>query len=385
MNFVYLSPHFPPNYYRFCMHLRHFGANVLGLAEEPFDALRPELKHCLNEYYRVDNMHNYDEMLRALGYFTHHYGKIGGIDSHNEYWLETEARLRTDFNIPGLTNQSIGKVKNKSEMKKQFIKAGVRVARGKVIHTADQAQKFVDEVGFPLVAKPDVGVGATKTYKLNNPEDLDFFWRDKAPVPYIFEEFIQGQIFSFDGLVNQDGELVFYTVHQFSSGIMETVNEDTGLTYISLRDIPADIEAAGRAILNVYGLKAHFFHFEFFRTPQGELVALEVNMRPPGGLTTDMFNFANETDIYREWANVIVNNRFVGKNERPYHCGYVGRKYSNTYKHTHEQILVELGTNLVHHQEISGVFSPAIGNYGYLILSPELGEIEQMAAFIQEK
>jgi len=42
-------------------------------------------------------MHNYDEMLRALGYFTHRYGKIDRIDSLNEYWLETEARLRTDF------------------------------------------------------------------------------------------------------------------------------------------------------------------------------------------------------------------------------------------------------------------------------------------------
>lgn len=385
MNFVYLSPHFPPNYYPFCIHLRNFGANVLGLAEEPFESLRPELKKCLNEYYRVNNMHNYDEMLRALGYLTHRYGKIGGIDSHNEYWLETEARLRTDFNIPGLNNNTIGKIKNKSEMKKQFIKAGVRVARGKVVRTPTQANKFIDTVGYPLVAKPDVGVGATKTYKLTNPEDLAFFWQDKLPVPYIFEEFIQGQIFSFDGLVNQDGDLVFYTAHRFSTGIMETVNEDIDLTYVSLRKIPEDMEAAGRAVLKVYALKARFFHFEFFRTPKGELVALEVNMRPPGGLTTDMFNYANETDVYREWANIIVNNQFDGKNERPYHCAFAGRKHNNTYKHSHEQILAELGSNIVHHQEISGVFSAALGNYGYLILSPDLSDIEHMAAFIQEK
>lgn len=385
MNFVYLSPHFPPNYHLFCFHLRNFGANVLGLAEEPFENLRPELKNCLNEYYRVNNMHNYDDLLRALGYFTHRYGKIGGIDSHNEYWLETEASLRTDFNIPGLNNKNIAKIKNKSEMKKQFIKAGVRVARGKVIHSPTQAKKFIDDVGFPLVAKPDIGVGATKTYKISNPEDLAFFWQDKLPVQYIFEEFIQGQIFSFDGLVDQDGDLVFYTAHRFSSGIMETVNEGTDITYTSLREIPADMEAAGRAFLKVYDLKARFFHFEFFRTPKGDLVALEVNMRPPGGLTTDMFNYANETNVYREWANIIVNNKFDGKNERPYHCAYVGRKQSHIYKNPHERILTELGSNLVHHQEISGVFSPALGNYGYLLRSLDLSEIEQMALFIQEK
>ena len=29
----------------------------------------------------------------------------------NEYWLETEAQLRTDFNIPGLKNDAIARVK----------------------------------------------------------------------------------------------------------------------------------------------------------------------------------------------------------------------------------------------------------------------------------
>lgn len=385
MNFIYLSPHFPPNYYQFSVHLRKFGANVLGLADEPYDKLRPELKNALTEYYRVNDMHNYDELVRALGYFTHRYGKINGLDSHNEYWLETEARLRTDFNIPGFDNDVIAKVKNKSEMKKQFIKAGVRVARGKVMRTPKEVQKFIDEVGYPVVAKPDVGVGAAKTYKINSPQDLAFFWNDKLPVPYIFEEFIQGQIYSFDGLVDQDGKLVFYTAHRYSNGIMETVNEDTDIYYTSLRQIPEDLEAAGRAILKVYNLRGRFFHFEFFRTTKGEVVALEVNMRPPGGLTTDMFNYANDTDVYREWANIIVNNRFEGKNDRPYHCAYIGRKNGKPYKHSHEQICAELGNALMHHEPISGVFSAALGNYGYLIRSPELSEIERMAAYIQEK
>ncbi|MCX8061170.1 MAG: ATP-grasp domain-containing protein [Anaerolineales bacterium] len=385
MNFVFLSPHFPPNYYLFCVHLRRFGANVLGLADEPYENLRPDLRDALTEYYRVYDLHDYDSLLRALGYFTHRYGKLNGLDSQNEYWLETEARLRSDFNIPGLNIQQIAKVKKKSEMKKQFIKAGVAVAKGKVVYTLAQARQFVSEVGYPLVAKPDVGVGAAKTYKINNEEDLEFFWRDKLPAPYLLEEFVSGQIFTFDGLVDQNGQIVFYTSHVYSQGIMETVNEDRDIYYFSLRQIPSDLEMAGRAIVRVYKLKARFFHFEFFRTPDGKLIALEVNMRPPGGLTTDMFNYANDTDVYREWANIIVNNRFEGRNDRPYHCAYVGRKNSKSYQHSHQEILSELGEAVVHHEAISGVFSAALGDYGYLIRSPDLGEIERMAAFIQEK
>jgi hypothetical protein len=56
---------------------------VLGLADEPFDLLNQELKSCLIEYYKVNNMHNYDELVR--GYFTIDMEKLtAGLS--NEYW-----------------------------------------------------------------------------------------------------------------------------------------------------------------------------------------------------------------------------------------------------------------------------------------------------------
>jgi hypothetical protein len=100
MNFVFLSPHFPPNYYQFCLHLHYLGVTVLGLADEPYDLFHPALKSALTEYYRVNNLHNFDELLRALGYFTHRFGKIDRIDSQNEYWLDTEAQLKNRFQHP---------------------------------------------------------------------------------------------------------------------------------------------------------------------------------------------------------------------------------------------------------------------------------------------
>jgi len=109
---------------------------VLGLADAEYDALRPELRQALTEYYRVSDMHNYDELVRALGYFTHRYGKLDRLDSMNEYWLETEARLREDFNIFGLRPKDMDRVKRKSVMKQYFQKAGLRVARGRVCRTS---------------------------------------------------------------------------------------------------------------------------------------------------------------------------------------------------------------------------------------------------------
>lgn len=385
MNFVYISPHFPPNYYQFCLHLHNLGVNVLGLADEPYELLRPELRQVLSEYYRVNDMHNYDELVRALGYFTHRYGKLDRIDSQNEYWLETEAQLRSDFNMFGLKREDMPPIKRKSIMKQMFIKAGIPVAQGKVVHTLAQAKRLVQDTGYPVVAKPDSGVGAAATYKIHSDQELEDFFLLKPAVEYIIEEYVQGQICTFDGLTDRDGNLVFYTSHQYSQGVMETVNQDDLIYYYSLRDIPADLEAAGRKILNAYQVRERFFHFEFFRSAaNSEIIALEVNMRPPGGMTTDMFNYANDIDIYKEWAHIVVHNRFTEKATRPYHCTYIGRKFNRHYSHSHEEILQAFGEKIVHHEAISGVFSAALGDYGYLARTPELDEVHQMAAFIHD-
>jgi hypothetical protein len=380
-----MSPHFPPNYALFCVNLHQLGVNVLGLADEPYERLAPALKSVLAEYYRVNDMHNYDELLRALGYFTHRFGKLDRIDSQNEYWLETEARLRTDFNIPGLNLQEIAKVKRKSLMKQTFVKAGVKVAQGKVVKTIQEAKNLIRKIGYPVVCKPDIGVGAARTYKIQNIHELESFFAEKPAVDYIMEEFINGAIFTFDGLTDRAGNPVFYTSHTYSQGIMETVNDDMDVYYYSLRDIPKDLEDAGRRVLNAFGVRERFFHFEFFRDPSNQIVALEVNIRPPGGLTTDMFNYANDIDIYREWANVIVNDRFSTDYSRKYHCCYIGRKFRKQYAFTHEQTLQMFGQNIVHHENISGVFSAALGDYGYLARSPDLAEIMAMAETIQRK
>ncbi len=384
MNFVFLSPHYPPNYINFSLQLKRMGGNVLGLADESYDNLPHELRWALTEYYQVDSLSNYDQLLRALGYFTHKYGKIDRLDSLNEFWLETEAQLRTDFNIPGLKSADITKMKRKSEMKKVFKIVGIPVAAGVKTKTEKDVRKFAKRVGYPLVAKPDIGVGANETYKIHNDEELDQFIEKKL-TDYILEEFIEGAICTFDGLTDRDGNIVFFTSHVYQRGIMETVNELSDLYYYSLREIPADLELVGRKTAKAFDVKERFFHFEYFRKPDNSLVALEVNIRPPGGLTTDMMNFANDIDIYREWANVLINNRFDPIYTRPFHCCYACRRYRYHYKHTHEEVMQEYGHLIPSHQPILGAWSVALGDHGYLIKSPDLDEILEVVAYIQEK
>lgn len=378
MNVLLLSPYFPPNWQHFAVALRRAGATVLGLGSEPYDTLRTELREALTEYYRVSDLHHYDKLVRACGYFTHNYGKLDRIESHNEYWLTTDAALRTDFNVFGPKTADMAAVKQKSKMKEVFHHAGIPVAPGLLFSDAPSLLRFIDQVGLPVVVKPDVGVGATMTYKLNDMEAVKAFSHTNLPAPYIVEEFISGDLYSFDGLTDQDGNIVFCTSHYFSQGIMETVNEQLDMYYYSMRDMPPGLEDVGRKAVKAFHIRERFFHIEFFGVSPGNWVALEVNMRPPGGLTMDMFNYANDIDLYQEWAHIVMHNKFSAAYTRPYHCAYVGRKSEVAHHLSHDEIMKHYGTHVVYYERIAPILAPALGDDGYILRSPKLDELQAM-------
>lgn len=385
MNVVFLSPHFPSNFYHFCVKLREAGANVLGIADEPFQNLRPELRYALTDYYHVHDMHNYDELVRAMGYFTHRFGKINRLDSLNEYWLETEAQLRTDFNIRGIQTDRIGMIKRKSEMKKVFQDAGLNPARGRVCTTEEELRDFIAEVGLPVVAKPNIGVGAAKTYKIENETEVAAYLADKPSVDYIVEEFVQGQIVTFDGLTDAEGNVVFSSSLRYSIGVMDAVNLDTDIYYYTVRTFEPALEKAGLATVKAFDVRERFFHFEFFVMDDASVVPLEVNVRPPGGFTIDMWNFSNNCDAYQMWANLLVNGSCEPVNDLAYFVNYVGRKDHISYRHSHEEVLQKYDSIMVLHERLSGIFARAIGNYGYIIRGPELAPLIEAAEFIQAR
>ena len=63
-------------------------------------------------------------------------------------------------------------LKYKSWMKEVFVRAGIPVARGRVVEDLESAEALINKVGYPVVAKPDNGVGAAHTYRINNKMNL---------------------------------------------------------------------------------------------------------------------------------------------------------------------------------------------------------------------
>ena len=388
-NFIFISPHFPTNYENFCVQLHENGVNVFGIGDTPYENLTDSLKTALTEYYKVDSMEDYDQMYRAVAFLCYKHGSMDGLESNNEYWLEQDARLRTDFNIPGMKTADMEHVKYKSKMKPYYAKAGIPTARYHLVTDLTESLAFVEKVGYPVIVKPDNGVGATTTYKLKSEDELRAFHEeDFHGVQFIMEEFVPGEIYSYDAIMNSKGEPIFETGNHTPISIMDSVNNhDDSMFYIE-KHIADDVRAAGRAAVKSFGVKSRFVHFEFFRLTEdhdylgkkGKIIGLEVNYRPSGGFTPDMINYACSTDVYKDWADMVAFDRLT-KEEYPdkYYCVSAGCRKEKHYLHSYEEVMAAYKDDIMMTTELPEVLASAMGDRLYLA---RFAEKEAMDAFI---
>lgn len=395
MNFVFISPQFPHTYWNFCDRLHHGGVNVLGIGDSPYEELEDHLKESLTEYYRVNSLEDYDEVYRAAAFFTFKYGKIDWLESNNEYWLEQDARLRTDFHITtGADLKEVACFKSKSGMKAYYAKAKVPTARCSQVTTLEAAKAFLDEVGYPAVVKPDSGVGAAHTGKLENEEDLQKFFSALPDVPYVIEEFIEGDIVSYDAITDSHCKPLFESMTVWPPSIMDIVNRGLDLSYYTADHVPAALAELGRATVKSFKARSRFVHLEFFRLSKprrglgetGDYVGLEVNMRPAGGYTPDMMNYAHSTDVYQIWADMVLfDKRLLPESNTHHFCVYAGRRDTHQYRHTHEEILSRYGKQIVMCERMPEILSGAMGNQMYTAHAPDETALREFIAYVQER
>ncbi len=389
MNFIFLSPNFPKTYYHFTQCLRNNGVTTLGIGDAPYEELSEECRNSLVEYYKVNSLENYEEVYRAVAFFAFKYGKIDWLETNNEYWLLRDAQLRTDFNVTtGLKNDNIDGIKFKSKMKEYYAKAGVPTARYHLVNDLEAGLAFVKEAGYPVIVKPDNGVGASATYKLHNEEKLRDFYQHLPDVQYIMEEFINGTIVSYDGICDSNRDIIFETCHFFTEPVMDVVNKGLELCYYSRKQIPEELRDAGRRTIKAFDSNSRFFHCEFFKLNEdkeglgkkGDIFGLEVNMRPPGGYTPDMMNYANDIDVYQIWADMVCHDKgFFDPEHRPYAAAYASQRRDKAYAHSQMDIFEKYGDNILMYEEMPDVLADAMGDFAYMA---RFGTDEEMFAFL---
>ncbi len=396
MNFVFVSPHFPSIYWQFVDCLRRDGANVYGIGDTPQSTLEPRLEGALSDYYYVPDMRDYDQMFKAVAYFSYKYGKMDWLESNNEFWLSTDARLRTDFNITtGAHSRQMARWQSKADMKPLYAAAGVPAARQIRVGDRDQAFRFAHEVGYPLFAKPEVGMGAGGAFRISSDDDLNTFFYFGQQEPYVLEEFVEADaICAYDAILDSNGNPLFENQEEFPPSMSDLVRAQDDLAYWCRPDVDPRLAELGRATAKSFGLASRFVHMEFFRLAHdkeglgkaGDYVGLEVNCRPTGGDTPEMMNFSHSTNVFQIWADMVCfDENHVSAGPESFWCAYASRRDRHTYLHSHEEVMERWGHAIVTQGAIAQSLSDDMGDYHYTARLRTEGEKDEFVRFVQER
>ncbi|MGH2103524.1 ATP-grasp domain-containing protein, partial [Aerococcus urinaeequi] len=156
-------------------------------------------------------------------------------------------------------------------------------------------------------------------------------WDEKEA--YFFEPYIENaKLLSYDGLIDQNGEIVFETSLYYRDPTLEVLKYQLDYGYIIQKEIPEKLRAYGQAIVKQFGMKERFFHIEFFENGDDYLV-VEYNNRVAGGYAIDMYNYANHVDLFRQFARIVDGQPFETPTEPARYCVAITHRDQNTYAH----------------------------------------------------
>ncbi len=323
MRVLFISPHYPEEMHDFTRGLHQVGAEVYGVGDTPAGSLPPRVSQHLRDYLQVPGLFQEDEALQRIV----RAAKVLRPDRVECLWepcIVLAARVREALGLPGMSPRVAVGFRDKPVMKARVAAAGLRVPRFARVRSAAEAHKAATLIGYPVILKPVAGAGTADTYRVDNADELTKILGAVGHHREInIEEFIDGEEFTYD-TVCIEGAPVFESVAQYHPKPLDgRTHEWITPAQIVFRDpfvpeLRQGIEL-GRGVLRALGMDTGFTHMEWFRKPDGEVVFGEIGARSPGGKLVDQMNYANDFDVYREWARAVCWRSFDARPHRRYH------------------------------------------------------------------
>lgn len=327
MNVIFISPNYPEGRRRYVAALRGLGVNVLGIGDAVEEDFPHGLKGCLTDYYRVEDLHNYDAVYRAVAFFSHKYGRPDVIESLNDYWAVLEASLRRDFNVVGFDITYAQRVFDKQRASDAVRAAGVAVAE-----------------------RDDDG---------------------NIEVP-------EGRIIKSSGLTNRYGKITALASYEFSHLPSIAAEKKKLLSFFSIQPDDEFNEMIANMVDSL-GIKGGFFSFTF---AEGEkTVMLEASFLPPEEYFADAMACSGSSDVCHMWAadKVGMNMDYHASSETTV---YVTRRFDRSYRYPHDRVMSKLKPSLRRYGR-SYTDVEVTGDYFYIFKADSAEKAREMVKFIQ--
>ena len=334
MRIIFISPDYPEDRWRYMRALRGLGVNVLGIGDASEEYFPHGLKGCLTDYYKVDDLHNYDAVYRALSYLSYKYGRPDGIESLNDYWATLEASLRRDFNVVGFDVDYARRVFDKNAVFDCARSAGVKLMRR-------------GEDGEPVIPQGS-------------------------------------RIIRCCGMVNRYGKVTGAAAYEFSDLPEIIAKKKELLSFFSLSDRECDVPNAGfmetaLKVVDAVRLRGGFFNLTF--AVGSDIILCDASFLPPEEYFADVLACTGSSDVCHLWAADKIGMN-MDYHILPETTVFVTRRFDRSYRYSHDRIMSKLDSVIRRHGRCyTGI--DITGDYFYIFKADNAAKARELIKFIQ--
>ena len=328
---VFVAPRFLQNTNRYVAAFSALPDVTLSvISEDPETSIPAPLRPRIARHYQVKRSFDGGELTAAARALTSRVGRIDRLAGALEELQVPMAAVRDALDIEGIRGSVAQSFRDKDRMKDVLRAHRVPVARSGLAHSPAALRKFIVEVGYPVIVKPQAGLGARSTYRIGSDAELAALEQKgtvpTAHAPLQIEEFIRARERTCE-TVTVKGEVVWRSGTHYLPSPLEVL-ETPWKQYCVLLAREEDEELARFAPVNASALAALFgasagtaagtalTHMEWFVRDDGTSLVNEVGARPPGVQIMPLMSIAHEADFWSEWATLIALDRFVPRPRR---------------------------------------------------------------------
>ncbi|MBQ1412505.1 MAG: hypothetical protein IIY93_04860 [Clostridia bacterium] len=337
MNVIFISPNYPEDRWRYIHALRGLGVNVLGIGDAAEEAFPHGLKGCLTDYYRVDDLHDYDAVYRAVAYLTYQHGRADAIESLNDYWSMLEASLRRDFNVVGFDVNYAKRVFNRERV-------------WDTLHSAHIALAQRDALGCLIM-----------------PE--------------------HARIIRCSGLADRYGHIKGFCTYEFSDLPSRIRAHKEQLSFFSIS--PEQCNTASHNLkdialhtADVMKIRGGFFTFTFMvDEAQDSILLADASFLPPEEYFADVMACSGSSDVCHMWAadKVGINMDYHVTDETTV---FATRRFDRSYRYSHDRIMSKLRPMLRRYGRCYTDMEMT-GDYFYIFKAESPAKARELIRFIQ--
>lgn len=298
------------------------------ISQDPESSIPRALKSRVTGHYRVTDTLDPQQLTVATRALGKGIGKVDRLVGVLEQLQLPMAEVRDTLGIEGINGEVARNFRDKDRMKDVLRAADVPVAKSGLATSTDALRKFIDQVGYPIIVKPQAGLGTRATYRITSKEDLEALEKQglnpSPQEPLQCEQFVVAREHSCE-TVTVRGKPVWRSGTRYFPTPLEVL-ENPWMQYCVLLpredDLPEfkKFEPINKAALDaLFGSSSQsaagtaLTHMEWFLLENGSALVNEVGARPPGVQIMPLMSLAHETDFFADWARLMAVEEFTPK------------------------------------------------------------------------